>query len=248
VPHEVIVPDRADTGPEPRICSSPAPVRRTLLPVSNPYGNDPYGQQPPNPYGGAPGGGFNAPVKTDGVSIASLVLSLLCCAPVGLILGFVGIKRTKGGQRKGRGLAITGIVLGLLGVLAWVGMGVAAVAGVAWFDSLVTPEEAEVGQCINIDTDDDTVLMREAECDEEHDGEIVGVAEVTDENLEQVQSEMSGYCLTTVIPKEDLAKLQEYITGPEDIQAVTQDPNDVEVGDDLVCYIEPSDKLDEQIL
>jgi len=127
-------------------------------------------------------------------------------------------------------------------------MGVAAVAGVAWFDSLVTPEEAEVGQCINIDTDDDTVLMREAECDEEHDGEIVGVAEVTDENLEQVRSEMSGYCLTTVIPEEDLAKLREYITGPEDIQAVTQDPNDVEVGDDLVCYIEPSDKLDEQIL
>ncbi len=223
-------------------------MRRTLLPVSNPYGNDPYGQQPPNPYGGAPGGGFNEPAKTDGVSIASLVLSLLCCAPVGLILGFVGIKRTKGGQRKGRGLAITGIVLGLLGLLAWVGMGIAALAGVAWFDSLVTPEEAEVGQCINIDTDDDTVLMREAECNEEHDGEIVGVAEVTDENLEQVESEMSGYCVTTVIPEEDLAKLQEYITGPEDIQAVTQDPNDVEVGDDLVCYIEPSDKLDEQIL
>ncbi len=50
--------------------------------MSNPYGNDPYGQQPPNPYGGAPGGGFNEPAKTDGVSIASLVLSLLCCAPV----------------------------------------------------------------------------------------------------------------------------------------------------------------------
>ena len=72
--------------------------------MSNPYGNNPYGQQPPsNPYGPPGGGsGFNQPAKTDGVSIASLVTSLVCCAPVGLVLGFVGLKRTKGGQRTGR--------------------------------------------------------------------------------------------------------------------------------------------------
>ena len=40
----------------PRICQ-PHRVGPRLLPVSNPYGNDPYGQQPQNPYGGAPGGG-----------------------------------------------------------------------------------------------------------------------------------------------------------------------------------------------
>lgn len=212
--------------------------------MSNPYGNDPYGQQPPNPYGGAPGGGFNEPAKTDGVSIASLVLGLLCCAPVGLVLGFVGLKRTKGGQRKGRGLAITGIVLGLLGLLVWVFLGIAAIAGVAWFASVVDPADAEVGQCVNIDEDGDTVLMREAECDEEHDAEIVGVAEVTDENLEQVESLMAGYC-AEAISDEDFAKLTDYL---QDIKAVTQDPEDVEVGDDLVCYVEPGDKLDKPIL
>lgn len=212
--------------------------------MSNPYGNDPYGQQPPNPYGGAPGSGFNEPAKTDGVSIASLVLSLVCCAPVGLILGFVGLRRTKGGQRKGRGLAITGIVLGLLGLLVWIGMGIAAVAGVAWFDSLVLPEEAEVGQCIDIDEEGNEVLLREAECSEEHDGEIVAVVEVTDENLEQIESQMVGFC-ESAISEEDRTKLADYLG---DIQAVTENPNDVEVDDHLVCYIEPSDKLDEQIL
>ncbi len=219
----------------------------TLLLVSNPYGND---QQPPNPYGApAPAGGFEQPAKTDGVSVASMVLSILCCAPVGLILGFIGLGRTKGGQRKGRGFAITGIVLGLLGLLAWVGIAIAAIAGVAWFDSLVTLDEAKAGQCVNVDDDDDTVLLYEKSCSEDHDGEIVGVVKVTDDNLEQIETEMAGYCVTTVISQEDLTTIQEagidIITG---ILAVTEDPNDVEVDDHLICYVTSDKKLDEKIL
>ncbi len=210
--------------------------------MSNPYGNDPYGQQPPNPYG-PPGGGssLNEPPKTDVVSISALVLSLLCCSPVALVLGIVGIVRTKGGRRKGRWAAIVGLVLSVIGLIGGV---VLIAAGGIFLSSVVAPEDAEVGQCINIDTDDDTVLLREAECNEEHDGEIVGVAEVTDENLEQVESLMAGYC-AEAISDEDFAKLTDYL---EDIKAVTQDPNDVEVGDELVCYVEPGDKLDEPIL
>ena len=136
--------------------------------------------------------------------------------------------RTKGGKRKGRGLAIAGIVLGLIGLIVdrrghqrhrrWRGSS---------SSSVVAPEDAEVGQCVNIDTDDNTVLLREAECNEEHDGEIVGVAEVTDENREAVESQMAGYCIEA-ISEEDFAKLADYL---QDIKAVTQDPNDVEVGD-----------------
>jgi hypothetical protein len=214
--------------------------------VSNPYGNDPYGQQPPsNPYGPPGGGsGFNEPAKTDGVSVAALILGILCCGPGSLILGFVGLSRTKGGKRKGRGMAIAGIVLGIIGLIANAVLIIGVVAGANWFASIVEPEDAEVGQCVNIDTEDDTVLLREAECDEEHDGEIVGVAEVTDENLQQVESLMAGYC-AEVISDEDFAKLSDHL---EDIKAVTQDPNDVEVGDELVCYVEPGEKLDAPIL
>ena len=47
------------------------------------------------------------------LTVSGVLTGLICCAPVSVILGIVGIKRTKGGQRKGRGLAIAGLVLGL---------------------------------------------------------------------------------------------------------------------------------------
>lgn len=245
VAHDAILDHDTDI---PGAANPPArqPVRRTLLLVSNPYGNDPYGNQGgQNPYGSPyQGGGFQPQPKTDGVSIAALVTGLLCCGPLSLILGIVGMGRTKGGQRKGRGMAIAGIVLGVLGLIVNALLVIGIVAGVGFFASVVTPEDAEVGQCINIDEDGDSVLLREAECNEEHDGEIVGVAEVTEENREQVSSLMVGYC-PEIIADDDFAKLADYLN---DIQAVTEDPDDVEVGDTLVCYVEPSDKLDEPIL
>jgi hypothetical protein len=67
--------------------------------------------------------------------------------------------------------------------------------------------------------------------------------------LEQVEAEMAGYCFTTVISAEDLAKITDAgIDITTDLQALTEDPNDVEVGDHLVCYVESDDKLDESIL
>lgn len=218
--------------------------------MSNPYGNNPGGQPPQNPYG-APsysafgGGPGQAPPKTDGVSVGALVTSLLCCAPVGLILGFVGLKRTKGGQRKGRGMAITGIVLGLLGLLVWVGLGIAAVAGVAWFDSILLPDEAEVGQCIDITEEDNEVILYEKECSEEHDGEIVAVAEVDADNKEAISEGMADYCAEVIDPA-DLEKL--FAVEGLEFSAVIEDPNSVDEGDHLVCYVESSDKLDEPIL
>lgn len=222
--------------------------------MSNPYGNDPYGQQPPNPYGGGGGGGssFNAPgaggfeqPKTDGVSIAALVTGLLCCAPVSLILGIVGIKRTKGGQRKGRGLAITGLVLGLVGLLVWIGVGIAAIAGVAWFDSLLLPEEAEVGQCMDVTEEGNEVLLYEKDCTEDHDAEIFAVAEVDADNKDAISDAMTDYCAEIADP-EDLAKVSEV----EDVEfnALIEDPSNVDIGDHLVCYVESSKKLDEPIL
>ncbi|KAA1418680.1 DUF4190 domain-containing protein [Nocardioides humilatus] len=217
--------------------------------MSNPYGNDPYGQQPANPYGagGAPGGSFEQP-KTDGVSIAALVTSLICCAPVGVILGFVGISRTKNGQRKGRGLAITGLVVGLIGTLVWVGIGIAAIAGVAWFDSLVLPDEAKVGQCIDVTEDDGDVLMYEKECSEKHDAEIVAVAKVDSDNQDAINEAMTGYCVG-LISDEDAVKLTPYLGADfGNLKAVIEHPNGAKVGDHLVCYIEPDDKLDKSIL
>ncbi|HWJ66951.1 MAG TPA: DUF4190 domain-containing protein [Nocardioides sp.] len=232
----------------------------------NPYGQNPGGQNPygappppPSPYGGGSGqggygqggygqgggfgGGFeNQPPKTDGVSVASFVLSLLCCTGlIGLILGFVGLSRTKNGQRKGRGFAIAGIVLGILSVIA----GIAAIVFfVVFAQSVVTPDNAEVGQCVDLEAEDDTILLTKAKCAEEHDAEIVAVVEVDEENLEEIETGMTGYCVTA-IAEGDQDAVAPYLG---DLDAVIEDPNDVNVGDTLVCYVEPSEPLDEPIL
>jgi hypothetical protein len=64
------------------------------------------------PYGRA---GFADPPPWSVSSIVGFVLSLLgCSAPLGFILGIVGIVRTSGGQRRGRGLAIAAIPISLV--------------------------------------------------------------------------------------------------------------------------------------
>lgn len=223
--------------------------------MSNPYGGNPYGNPgDQNPYGGSggqppygpPQPGYGAPqepVKTDGVSIASFVLSLLCCTGlIGLILGFVGLSRTKNGQRKGRGFAIAGVVLGAIGVLAGIGFGIF----IAFFASqVVSPGDAEVGQCVNLENDKDsnTVLMTKATCTDDHDAEIVGTATVTEDNKAEIEDSMAQYC-AQAIDSDDFAKLSDHIN---DINAVIEDPNDVSVGDHLVCYVE-ADGLSDPLL
>ena len=86
---------------------------------------------PPPQYGapmpGAPGGGQ----RTSGKAIASLVTGILslpgiCCWPLGLVLGIVGIvlgvlgrKEIEGsmGQQKGAGLALAGMICGAISIV-----------------------------------------------------------------------------------------------------------------------------------
>lgn len=217
---------------------------------SNPYsppGSNPYGQPQPasNPYG-APQGGSpygqpfgtpgTEPVKTDGLSIAALVVSFLCCLGfVGTILGFVGLGRTKGGQRKGRGLAIAAIVIGIIMSLASAGLIALLVFAV---DQIVTPDNAEVGQCVDLNEDGNTIAMTKADCSAEHDAEIIGVEKVTDDNLSDISDALTAYC-ATVVDSDLFAK----VMGREDltVNAVIQDPDNVDVGDTLVCYAEGDD-------
>ncbi len=59
------------------------------------------------------------PQKTNGLAIAGFVTSLLCMGVVGLILSIVGLSQIKKDPSQGgKGLAIAGIVLGALGMIA----------------------------------------------------------------------------------------------------------------------------------
>lgn len=113
-------------------------------PAGSPYGQppttSPYGppastgggagsSYPSTPYPLAPGYGpgpygpvYPPAAGTDGVSIAALVTGLLGLGVIPLILGIVGLNRVKKTGRSGRGMAIAGVVLGSLTIVAWLGL------------------------------------------------------------------------------------------------------------------------------
>lgn len=91
----------------------------------------PPGQMPPN-YGQPPGGpvGYGQmppPQRTSVAAIISLISGILGCfvitGIIAIISGIIGLSATSNPNVKGRGLAITGIILGLLFSLIGGGIG-----------------------------------------------------------------------------------------------------------------------------
>lgn len=195
-----------------------------------------YGQQP---YG-AWQGGNDASRSTDGVSIAGFVLSLTCCLSiVGVILGIVGLKRTKGGQRKGRWAAITAIPVGLIltGVLA------AVIGGGIWiFNNTITPDNAEVGQCMDIeDGDDNTIMLRKKECDEDHEGQIYAVEKLSGEDATAIKDNGGNATLTTCSSGNPPLDAIQADGKRAIVRWATEDPKDPKAGDKVVCFVEVQD-------
>ncbi|WP_371527407.1 DUF4190 domain-containing protein [Streptomyces sp. NBC_01283] len=92
-----------------------------------PYGQAPYGPPVQPPYPGGPQvpyqqwpGGYSPYSRppVNGFAIASLVLGILCFLPaVGLVLGLVALAQIRKKGERGKGLAIAGSVLSVVGVV-----------------------------------------------------------------------------------------------------------------------------------
>lgn len=101
--------------------------------------------------------------------------------------------------------------------------------------SVISAADAEVGQCLQIREGlNAEVNFAEADCNAEHNGQVVGVADITAENLELVQTLMSSYC-ADLIEAEILSELTDYL---DSLNAVLEDPTNIKIGDRLVCYVE----------
>jgi Domain of unknown function (DUF4190) len=100
------------TNPPPPGWGYPPPSAGNYPP---PYGGYPPAGSYPPPYGGYP-----APPGTNGLAIASLVVSLaspLLCSLlsiVGIVLGVVALNQIKQTGQQGRGLALGGIIVGIV--------------------------------------------------------------------------------------------------------------------------------------
>jgi hypothetical protein len=92
-----------------------------------PQGYPPGGYQPPGQVPGPyaqPGYGMQPVSSTSAAAVTSLICGLLGCVPfatgiVAVITGVVGISATKSPMKTGRGLAIAGLVLGILSIGGW---------------------------------------------------------------------------------------------------------------------------------
>ena len=104
-------------------------------PPSQRPADPPHVPPPPTPVPGPPGWsgqpawGYGAPQpQSRGFAIASLVLGIVWVCGIGAVLavifGIIALRRVKRGVGAGKGMAITGVILGSLGVL---------VGAVLWF-------------------------------------------------------------------------------------------------------------------
>ena len=165
------------------------------------YGQPQFGQppaygQPAMEAGGYPG----APVESEpskAMAITALVLSLLCCFPVGLILAIVVLVRSKDGRDHGRGLAIGAVVASIVSVVA-LSAGIYGLTQVDW-DDLLPVEQLKTGECLNAsnltdDSEDFVEDIEEVSCDSPHDAEVLVTKDLTQDDAESYDPASSTLC------------------------------------------------------
>lgn len=170
------------------------------------------------------------------LGLISIILFLTIVVPLlALIFGVLGLREIgrSNGMRTGRGMAITGVVLGTLGLLGggalWVVIGheVATTTGAT---------ELEVGQCVKLPGADATEVFRfdDQDCDKPHQAEVFAIGDLGSGDdpypgVSEVQSQIETLCrpafadyvgidfdssvfqVTTVYPQESTWKTnQEY--------------------------------------
>lgn len=106
---------------------------------------NPYAQPYPQQYQQPPGYGMQAPPRTSALAILSLVCSLLCCIPgpsiLGVLFGGVALLAIgmSGGRVKGVGLAISGLIIGIVVTVIWIAMAIGAMGLGTMFGKMVDP-------------------------------------------------------------------------------------------------------------
>ncbi|MFF9866166.1 DUF4190 domain-containing protein [Streptomyces sp. NPDC013953] len=141
---------------------------------------------------GAPGPLPPAAPDINGLAIASLVAGILCCVPpLGMILGAAALVRIRKKGERGKGLAVAGMIMSLVGTLLLTAGLATGVLREAYDGFREAADEAgrtrstfdlRKGQCFNTPggaAEAETADVEVVPCSEPHDGEITGSFKLT---------------------------------------------------------------------
>lgn len=211
---------------------------------------------PPPPVGGyaqPTPGGYAAPAyqayygspetagrSWSGTAIASFVCGLTCCLGIpAVILGVIGIIKTSGGKAKGMWMAITGLILGLLGtlLLAVIALGLSQVEG--WDDA----SAMKPGECFNSESavSDDAKsigLVDQVTCAAPHDAEIVSHWIVKSQEEADLIEKADPW--KSCLQHAEAAVVSAIETNSDPSLAITflvWDPEKITPGDDITCFV-----------
>lgn len=151
--------------------------------------HQPYGSPqpvPPQAYG-APAYSLPPQRSTSAAAVASLIMGILECIPfvtglLALVFGLVGLRATRKGRAAGRGMAVAGLILGLLSIVAW-GAVAGGITGTAWWALAQTRPVRAAAKQLAADLAAGNVQAARAQC----------TADVSDEQLAKTAQVMKGW-------------------------------------------------------
>ena len=191
---------------------------------SQPYPSGPYGQPAwsPQPYSSSPYGQpawQPAPLKVDGYAITSLIFGLIGGVVFSLGFGIRALRRIGRGERRGKGLAVTGLVLSGVWVLVAASL-IAYFAGRAPTRSSngtviragqISPAQLHIGDCVKIPLSLQSGIrsLPVVPCSTPHNGQVFaafqalnsdypGREALTQQGLTDCQSQMAGFLGTSM--------------------------------------------------
>jgi hypothetical protein len=126
------------------------------------------------------------------MAVAALIFGILI-PPVGIVLAIVALSTMGKRNQAGKGLAIAGLILGILGTLAVAAVAIGIALGVRTVDSL------NPGDCVAELEEGGTVsLLRTVNCDSSHAGEVFATFELPDgpfPGSDAVRADASAGCV-----------------------------------------------------
>ncbi|WP_027340928.1 DUF4190 domain-containing protein [Hamadaea tsunoensis] len=144
-----------------------------------------------------------APRTTSGFAVAAVVCGLIGCNPLGILFAIIALVRIPKRNQKGKGLAITGLVLSLLWIFGILGgavyaylqdSGSAATAPPAG-DGRVSVTRLVPGDCLSDVSEASSVTrVPRIACDQPHQGEVFAVFTVAFPGVDELDQQSEDGC------------------------------------------------------